>query len=463
MKYLLILLLICSCASAKKKAIELSENGKHEEAIAHWVDALKADPDDDEIKNGLEASLGVVSNDRLTKVRDLRLSNQNQKAIQELKGLVDLQKKFNIKMDFNSSTFQGKEVQYLWPHYQETILVKIKNSMPLSAEADQKDYRDVFSSMAGWNQLQKQVNQKGLVKCDDLRKYGTNKPFYRSFVSQFCKYWGPERSLSSDSNISSVLFSKVETTSTITNIDGTSAGSLRAALNKTFADSPWYNPEANKLVQVKLSGTYNWTPKSENVRQVHNYKVSVPYTAYENVKRSRQTPYSTTEKGVMVTKYRTEYYKVKEPVTRYRDEARIYEYQALRKSLTLDLNISGNITIDHKSYPFSFMKNDKEEKYLHALSIPSIGLHPKNEDVSSPMVKFETYSQLAAEKFRLDINNIWKKLYCTLPSERDIASVGENTLRCHRLAQYPEVFVNNWFNNHFGVSAIKAKELIGQF
>lgn len=462
MKYLLILLFVFSCATAKKKAIELSENGKHEEAIEHWVEALKADPDDDEIKNGLEASLGVVSNDRLTKVRDLRLSNQNQKAIQELKDLVDLQKKFNIKMDFNSSTFQGKEVQHLWPHYKETIKIKIKNTMPLSAEADQKEFRDVFSSMIDWNQVQAQVNQKGLAKCVDLRKHGTNKPFYRSFVSQFCKYWGPDRTLSSTS-ISSVLFSKVETTSSITNVDGTSAGTMQAALNKTFTESPWYNPESNKLVQVKLSGTYNWIPKRENVRQVHNYKVSVPYTDYENVKHSRQIPYSTTEKGVMVTKYRTEYYKVKEPVTRYREESRIYEYQALRKSLTLDLNISGYITIDHKSYPFSFMKNEKEEKYLHGLSIPNIGLHPKTEDVTSPMVKFGSYSQLAAEKFKMDINNIWEKLYCTLPSERDIASVGENTLRCHRLAQYPETFVNNWFHNYFGVTAIKAKEIIGQF
>lgn len=117
MKYLLVLLLLCSCATAKKKAIELSEKGKHEEAIEYWAKAMKEDPDDEEISNGFQASLDVVSNDRLTRIRDKRLANNMQASLEELKGLVDLQKKWNIKLDFNSSSFQGKEVRYIWPYY----------------------------------------------------------------------------------------------------------------------------------------------------------------------------------------------------------------------------------------------------------------------------------------------------------------------------------------------------------
>lgn len=463
MKHLLpLLFLAVSCATAKKKAIELSEKGRHEEAINHWVKALKEDPDDNEAKEGLRGSLEVVSNDKLTRIRDQRLANQYQGAIEELKNLTDLQKKFQIKLDFNSSTFQGKEIQYLWPHYKESIHHKIKNNLPLFAEADQKDYENVFSSMQDWNQLQSKVKINGHTKCLTLKKQGHERPFYQSFVSQFCKYWGTDKELTKNT-ISSVLFSKVQTEALVTNLNDISQSALEAAINKSLAESPWYHPEATKVIKIKLSGNYDWTSGSQTVKQVHNYKARVPYTDYEVVKRAQQVPYSATENGMTVTKYRTEFHKVKEPVTRYRDEARIYEYFAKKNTLALALNMKGTLEFDKRSEPFSYVKNETEEKILHDINIPSIGLHPQTIDVGSPLSKFEVYSADVSQKFRSEMDTIWKKTYCTLPNDRQMTSVGENVIRCQRLAVYPEEFVNSWFKNHFGVTLVKAKDILGSF
>lgn len=461
MKYLLILVLIVSCASDKKKAIELSEKGKHEQAIEFWARALQDDPDDEEISNGFQASLDVVSNDRLTRIRDKRLANNMQAALEELKGLVDLQKKWNIKLDFNSSSFQGKEVRYVWPYYKSTILAKIGNKLPLGAESDHKDYKDVFNSMKEYEEVQALINKSGRQKCTSLKKQHENKPFLASFVSQFCHYWNPGSTVSS--TISSVLYSRTAMETNITNINQTYATGLHASMDKEMKATPWFHPEAKKEMRVKLNGEYTWQTNSRHIQQAHNYTEKVPYTDYESVSKTREVPYSAYENGTYVTKYRSESYTEKEPVTKYRSVHRVYEYEALKKSLEITLNLSGMIYVEKENFPFFFQKNVGEEKILHDYNLPNIGLYPQREDISNPMDRFEALGNALALQFAHDLNAIWEKSFCTLPGKRDFASIGENVTRCRKLGNYPEFFVDSWFNTQFGVTAKKTQELIGQF
>lgn len=462
MKYLLILLLLVSCASAKKKAIELSEQGKHEEAIALWAEAIKKDPDDEEIQNGFQASLDYVSNDRLTRTRDKRLANNNQGALEELRGLVELQKKWNIKLDFNSSSFQGKEVQYAWPYYKSTIKTKLDQKLPLAAESDHKIYKDIFNSMKDYQAVQTDITKAGQKKCLVLKQQQGNKPFFTSFVTQFCKYFSAGRDLSS-TTISSVLFGRTELEANIKNINETSIGALQTSLDKNLKETPWHHPEAGKIIVMKLSGEYNWTPKTEKIHQAHNYEEKVPYTDYEEVKRKRSVPYDTVVNGVRVTKYRTENYRDKQPVTKYRNVPRVYQYWATKNSLNIAMALKGTIKIDKESYPFFFQKNVREEKILHDINLPKIGLYPQREDVSNPMTKFEVMGGEMALQFKKDLNAIWEKNFCVLPSARDFASVAENVTRCRKLESYPTEFVDGWFKNHFGVTSVRTAEIIGQY
>ncbi len=121
------------------------------------------------------------------------------------------------------------------------------------------------------------------------------------------------------------------------------------------------------------------------------------------------------------------------------------------------------IHIEKNNYPVYFQKNEGEEKILHDYNLPNIGLYPQREDVSNPMLKFELIGKAFAFQLRHDLNAIWEKNYCTLPEKRDFASIGENVTRCRKLETYPAFFVDNWFENQFGVTAKKAQELIGQF
>lgn len=461
MKYLLILLLVCSCATAKKKAIELSEKGRHEEAIQFWAEAIKKDPDDEEVRNGFQSSLDFVSNDRLTRIRDKRLSNNQQEALTEMKSLVDLQKKWNIKLDFNSSSFQGKEVNYLWPYYKSTILAKISKKMPLGAESDHREFKDVFNSEKEYESVQTLINQKGKEKCLELKGLQGSRPFFSSYVTQFCNYFKVETT--NKNNVSSVLYLRPKLDADITNISDTSLGSLQIAMEKTMKETPWYHPEAERDISVRLKGQYNWKPASERVRQAHNYTEKVPYTDYVTVNKTRSVPYEDVVNGQKVTRYRTESYKEKDPVTKFRDVPRVYEYWAMRNSMEVALNISGSMLLQKETFPFFFQKTIKEEKILHDINLPKIGLYPQREDVLPPLTKFDGLSKDIGEQLKNDLNAIWEKNFCTLPSSRDIASIGENVTRCRRLTKFPEEFVDTWFQNNFGVKSNRAQELLGQF
>lgn len=461
MKYLLILLFICSCATAKKKAIELSEKGQHEEAISFWAEALKKDPDDEEIQNGFQSSLDFVSNDRLTRIRDKRLANNMQGAIEELKGLVDLQKKYNVKLDFNSSSFQGKEVQYTWPYYRSTILSKIEARLPLSAESDHKNYYHVYNTMKDYSTLQSNINVSGQKKCQELKSLKNKKPFFQSFVNQFCHYF--KASTDTKSNVSSALYVKIKSDAQIFNLNDLNLGALEAKLNKKLIETPWHNSEAVNALPLELRGEYKWQHHTIQVPQSHNYKAKIPYTDYQPVTKQRRVTETKFINGIAMPDTRIENYTENEPVTKFREEPRFYNYMARKNSLTMTFSIKGNIRIENETYPVAFQKELKEERILHDYNLPEIGLYPKKDDVSHPMTKYESLSEELAEILKKDLMAIWEKRYCNLPSDHTLAAIGENVTRCQKLTNHPEEFVNSWFKNNFGVTGIRAQELLGHY
>ncbi len=106
--------------------------------------------------------------------------------------------------------------------------------------------------------------------------------------------------------------------------------------------------------------------------------------------------------------------------------------------------------------PFSFTKEEFENKILHDVDLPKIGLHPKTDDVTTPIARFEYYSLLAGGDLRLELDALWIKQFCTNPVE-------ENVIKCRRAPSYPETFVDTWFLNNYGVSAKETESLIGKF
>lgn len=453
MRYLLLLLLLTSCATAKKKAIELSEHGRHEEAIPFWAEAIKKDPDDEEIQNGFQSSLDFVSNDRLTRIRDKRMANNLQEAMEELKGLVDLQQKYHVKLDYNSSSFQGKEVHYTWPYYKSVITKKLQMKLPLGAESDHKDYYHVYNSMRDYGEVQKQIAAEGLKKCQELKRLPSKKPFFASYVNQFCHYF--KGNIQGNSEVASVLYVKPKLEAQIENVDGANLGLLDSKIHKAMSESPWFHAEGANQMPVKLTGSYTWDHKTTNIKETHSYIEKVPYTTYELQPRTKVI----TENGIS----RHESYHENVPVTRYKEEHRYHYYYARKNTITITFSVKGSVQINKEVYPIAFQKEYSEWKVLHDQNLPQIGLYPKRDDVVSPMQKYEFFIEEFTDVVKNDLAAIWEKNYCSLPTASDLASIAENVTRCQRLPGYPEPFVDNWFRLNFGVTGKRAQELLGHY
>lgn len=468
---IVLLTLLVACATHKKAAMKLTEEGLHEAALEQWVLAYQNDPKDLEVQVGLRMCQEKVSNERLVRIRDLRLSKDDEKAVDELQSLMGLQSKHGIQLDFNSSTFQGRETELLWKHHKSQVLNLTSQKKPLAAEVRYRKYANVFQSIPEYPSLKVTIDQTGAAQCKSLRKNLKGKPFYRSFVTQYCKFFEPNREVkASKDSISAVLFAQPMVKINLTGTDEDMSTKMSKALSEGFEASAWYHPEAKKTVSVDMSGRYKWNESSQTIAQAHNYTVEIPYTAYESVMKTRSVPTTSqewqchmnisTNKNecgyVTVASQKTETYWENEPVTRYRKETRVHNYSATKKKMEFEIVLNGKLVIGQLKHPFSFIKEETDSKILHDVSLPDIGLHPKTEDVTPPLAKFEYYSLLAGGDVRIELDSLWIKQFCSNPQE-------ENVIRCRRAPSYPEAFVDTWFLNNFGVSSKVAEALIGNF
>ena len=144
---LLALFLLASCATNKKAAIQLSEQGLHEAALEKWLAAYKDDADDVEVQVGLRICQEKVVNDRLIHIRDLRFAQNHEEAILNLKKLIDSQSTWQLKLDFNTSTFQGKEVEALWSPERSKLIKFANEGKPLAAEMRNRRISHIFKAM----------------------------------------------------------------------------------------------------------------------------------------------------------------------------------------------------------------------------------------------------------------------------------------------------------------------------
>lgn len=476
---LLALLLLVSCSTSKKLAQQLASQGLHEAAVPKWIEALKDSPNDAEAQVGLKISQEKVLNDRLVEIRDLRNSKKYEEAILSLKKLIDTQNEWKTTLDFNSSTFQGKELQALWSYENDKLKRFASSGKVLAASLRDKEVSYIFNSLEDYKKTKEFVSAKGVSKCAEHKTQtdSISKPFYSNFVNRFCGYYENKRDVaSSKEGISGVLFSSTTSKIGIQGVNENMTAELSKKVQEHFQETAWYDQASKKSIRVELNGKYTWIPTNQNIHQVHNYKVSIPYTAYVPVMKTRQVPYQTTEYrcvwnqyagntcgNVPVTQYRSEFYTVTEAVTRYREEARAYDYVATKHSQDLVLQFKGKIFIGSDSIPVAFSKHTTESKIVHDLNMPDIGLFPAREDVASPISAFTEFVNESSTKISNEIDQFWVRKFCSFSKSRGIASEAESVFRCRKSSSHPKSNVDSWFSNSFGVSSDEAEGLIGSY
>lgn len=480
MKLFLILSLVIfvSCSTAKKTAQELANQGLHEAAIPKWLEAMKKSPDDVEVQVGLKRSQEIVLNERLVEIRDLRNSKRYDEAVVALNKLIVMQNEWKLPLDMNSSSFLGKELQLLWSHEKSNLKALANRGEVLGASLREKEISYIFNALPDYGEAKELIAKKGRAKCGELKKYIDFKvrPFYSNFVGRFCNYYESNLALSLfKEGVSDVLYSSISPKIEIKGLDENLTGEVSKKIFDLFMTTPLYDPDSVKAIRLEVNGEWKVIPSIVIVPQVHTYKVKVPYLANVSVTKSRQIPYQVTEsqcvdhssgrscRDVLVTKYKEEKYKDTKKVTRYREEDRIFNYNANKKSQELIMQLRGSLFIGNDMIPLTFSKLSTESKIQHDVYLPDIGLLPAKEDLTNPIVAFSNFADEASKKVAQELDNYWVRKYCSLSKSKGLASDAEAAIRCRKSPNHPKENLDSWFMKSFGVTSDKAESLIGKF
>lgn len=449
---LLALLFLVSCSSAKRRAIELSEKGHFEEAILEWEKALKDDPKDEEALEGLKKSQEMAINNRLVQLRNLRNSNEHARALDALKSLVELQAKWNYKLDVNSATFQGKETALLWNPFKNEVTARLKKGHALSAAALYLDFKDIFA-FAPKGELdgeRARIFSAGKKSCRAF-KDSVQYPYLASFHNRYCEYFGVKKT-------SKIVYSDVYGHLKINyTLDGTTEESkytLLTKMNSSFRETPWYLKSSSKEIPLTVSGKLVGKTRSQLVEQVQEYWDKETYTTHESIRKSCLKSDGSYE----------DCYEVQE-VTKERDVRKEFEYTATKLSQDITLNFKSEFHLVKMIHTVEMDKDYHEELIVHDHYMPHIDLYPpKIKKLETPESIWEKFSQESAERFKDKLMKVWVAEYCKLPETMSFSSVAENVLRCRKSPEMKSSdFVNTWFQNNYGSSNAVAEKVLGDF
>lgn len=455
MKYifLLTLLTLVSCSSAKKRAIELSEKGQYEAAVAEFEKALKDDPNDAEALEGMKKSQEMALNNRLVQLRNFRNSNEHIRALDSLKALVDLQKKWNYSQDVNSAAFQGKETALLWNPFKTEVAARIKKGHALSAVSMYNDFKDIFAfTPKGELEAQRvKIFAAGKKSCRAF-KDSVSFPYLASFHNRYCDYFGVDKT-------SKVVYTNVfHSIKWIYELQGTPNNSLKLALldrmATSFAGTPWFNNSVKAELPLLVTGNYVRKTDKEQVNQFHEYSQEEPYDSYEQVKKTRTNSLGQIE----------EYYE-NEKVTRHRTVRKVFQYPANKLSQTIDFDFKAEFDLVKQKHLVGLEKNFTEEMIVHDYNMPNIHLLPSTKRNLEPEGNlWAKYSEEAALRFKEKLIKIWETEYCVLPETLNHAFVSENVLRCRKsVSAKNSDFVNTWFLNNYGIPNATVEKVLGHF
>ena len=390
---------------------------------------------------------------------------------------------WNRKLDYDSARFEHNEISKLYFSFKKHIHEVILTNKILLALDLYRKFKDLFIDIHS-NDLQNlslKINKSGINKCNKYRNKAAGNGFYNLYVEKYCQTFGERyRGIASIKNFTQDLFAHIKIKLDIKNLPRELHQVFLDKILNDFRNSVWYHPEAKKVASFNGTGNFIIDSKTFPKVKVHEYSVKIPYTAYESVMKTRQVPYKSPEYKcvtsypssgygtdysspiqtcgtVYVTRYRSEFYFVNEPVTKYRKESRTFSYNAVEIHSSLYLSVTGKLLLGKEAVPISLMDRLVESDYKSTISMPEIGLHPHDAGITEPIQWLNEKSDELLSEVGDKLSKTWNFKYCDLNNEKiNQERYLDSVLKCMRSTGDYYGFVNDWFLSETGLSAKQA-------
>ena len=270
---------------------------------------------------------------------------------------------------------------------------------PLAAEARARANRGLLA-LGEFTQTHARVNATleaaGQARCAQLPD---DSPYLAWIHANYCTHFGTKTAWQPAPNLKSGLELDGD-------VGGASGDAFLDVVRLGFAKSVWYAPGATGTTPALVDGSIATRFSSGQVTLTKHYTVQIPYTDYETQSESYQEPYDDTEsyseqvpqtttnpdgttsttyntewRTRTVTRYRTAYRDVQVAVTKYRDEAREYNYNAIERDGSYKSTLS--VAFADLNVTVNTGRNFDLQGYDHDETFAPAGLEPERANLPS--------------------------------------------------------------------------------
>lgn len=392
--------------------------------------------------------------------------------------IYQIRREGDVEENINGSTLEASEVKKTFPYYRRKIAQYLASNYVIKAKKYYKNHYILYENFfaRSLNDINKKITTSGVSKCSLLYKNAKRQSLYfKEFSNSFCALFKSNmrhKIPSVDPQLYSSLSMDLKISNNFDN--GVITQKLIESINNQFKQSVWYNRVSNKKIPLKLGGSLSYDLKKTQQMRVHEYTEKVPYTDYQLVKKTRTEHYTEyrnfcspriassnlncgavlatnsncicTEKAI--NKTREIDYEEKEPVTRYRDVARTYDYLSEEVSFIGSGQLKGDILLNGKRVPIFYSDKINKNWSFSKVNRPMIGLHSKDSYPNFNHTWEDNQVEQISSKVKRILTQQWQDKYCRNKiSKSNYMKYAGNVFSCIKVEGRNSPVLKDWIKN----------------
>jgi hypothetical protein len=474
-QFFLLLLLMASiltgCASTAERTQSMLAEGRVDDALSFIENARRNDPDDSEYI-GLERRVRVQwISDKLIEVRLSRLADSKGPSSALMRKVLKNEMEWGLIPTGAVYATQAEETGYLSEYVQSAIFDSIEQRRPLAALARFRSDRSLLEDVLKikTEKLKSAITISGRDFCERETKSTSRTDYYKAlFLREACRELQHTIILPKTEN-SVRLFGDLAPELQVKNVPPERVSDFSRDLKAEFEKSIWHDAKAKKTLALKLSGDLGEKVSERAVYRSKPYTVQVPYEETSVRKKSPRTGIETVFEVLAwaLTTYQPSHEHdngdgtVTVTETKYRDETRLFPYQAkeITQDLTLDLKIE--LAPQGPAHSFEFKERLKTVSDEHAMRFPDAGVAPEVRRLTPPSQWLLSLNRKLMDRISDEFNEAWIERFCSDVGSTNALSVDETRHRCIYGANgHAPSKAREWFAKRYGIEIETWRQLV---
>lgn len=471
-------LFLAGCTSYRRQADDYFLNGEYYAATSLYERALQEDPKDEKAKAGLFRARRALIDERLLEVRQQRLSDNFNGALDRLLWIIEREGEWSVSPSGPAFSTQEEEVALLFTWLNSQAREAVNRRLYLKAKIFTDKYHNLFTAgktSRRFDNLAKFIHDGGAADCRQFKSTTAGSPFSREFAQRYCMVWGMSDSSTNDQALTPAsyglpAYGQILIEGTLEDLPAEVLSAYSDSLLQGLKETPFYQAKAPAL-KIGIKGHFISRYDEHQSMAVHSYTVQVPYQVTNTVSYQVQVPYTAyrseydyktnSSRSVPYTEYRSETRYREETETRYRSEGRSLPYVTTEFTVRYGLSGFADLTIDKVAHHLPLDEDFRLTDSYHETSNPSIGLYPKRKEMPTEVDWLKEKFQKSGALLSLRISEAWDSKYCVQPKNLVAIVQSEAVMKCLKGTRSSHEFVENWFTNRFGLSYQVVKIAMG--